>query len=66
MAMGRNLRVFHNLPNCGPTQPYSLIVEQRGRDEILLVENYAIVPLSKSDKIVKMCQWFQWCSFRSQ
>ena len=45
MAMGRPLRVYHNLPNVGPTQPYSLIVEQRNRNEILLVENYAIVPL---------------------
>ena len=42
--MGRNLRVYHNLPHCGPATPYSLVLEQRGVSEILLVENYAIVP----------------------
>ena len=48
MAMGRNLRVMHNLPSCGPSTSYSMVLEHRGRaDEYLLVENYAIVSLGK-------------------
>ena len=55
MAMGRNLRVYHNLsPGSGSSTttggPYSLIMEQRGKNEILLVENYAIVPLGKKER----------------
>ena len=48
--MGRNLRVYHNLPHCGPATPYSLVLEQRGVSEILLVENYAIVPLGEYEE----------------
>ncbi|XP_059090202.1 synaptojanin-1-like isoform X2 [Tigriopus californicus] len=45
MAMGRPLRVYHNLPQVGVHAAYSLVMEQKNRDEILLVENYAIVAL---------------------
>lgn len=46
MAMGRPLRVYHNLPQmANHTAAYSLVMEQKNRDEILLVENYAIVAL---------------------
>ena len=54
MAMGRNLRAYHNLaPGSAATTtggPYSLILEQRGKNEILLVENYAIVPLGEKER----------------
>ncbi len=63
--MGRNLRVYHNLqpqnPSVGGGQaaaaagrrPYSLIMEQRGRSEVLVVENYAIVAIG----------WISHCQF---
>jgi hypothetical protein len=47
MAMGRNFRVYHNLGHTGPGQPYSLIMEQKARGEMLIVENYAISSLSE-------------------
>lgn len=47
MAMGRGFRVYHNLQNVTPTQPYSLVLEQRGKNEVLLLENYAVVSLCK-------------------
>jgi len=59
MALGRNLRIYHNylgpgLPGIGgqAPQPYSLIVEHRTRNEHLLVENYAIVPIGETIKPV--------------
>jgi hypothetical protein len=51
MAMGRGCKVFHNI--LGPKgqlvegQPYSLVMEQRNKNEVLLFENYAIVSLRK-------------------
>ena len=57
MAMGRNLRVYHNLPHCGPATPYSLVLEQRGVSEILLVENYAIVPLGEYEEAPFLAGW---------
>ena len=42
MAMGRNVRVFHN-PN---VQPYSVLIEQRGVDTLLLLESQAIITVS--------------------
>ena len=51
MAMGRNLRVWHNVLHGShgpsPASPYSLVLEQRGGREVLLVENYAIVSLGE-------------------
>ena len=75
MAMGRGLRVLHNLayisgggaggpggggqgggPQQAPatgasgaqqSQPYSVVIEQRGKSEVLLMENHAIVALRK-------------------
>lgn len=46
MAMGRNLRVYHNLGHAGPGQGYSLILEHKALGEMLLVEDYAIDNLS--------------------
>lgn len=58
--MGRNVRVFHNLVG-GPNatvipNPYSLIVEQRGKGDILLVENYAIVSLGAWNQLSFHCR----------
>ena len=48
MAMGRPLRVLHNLPQVGPDTPYSLVMEHKMRPhEVLLLENYAIVALGR-------------------
>ncbi len=58
MAMGRNFRVFHNAPLPGQPppaapRPYSLVLEQRGREqEVVLVENYAITTLGESKRQV--------------
>ena len=42
MAMGRGIRVYHT-----PGQnPYSILLEQRGQEQSLLLESQAIVPLS--------------------
>ena len=57
MAMGRNIRVFHN-PN---VQPYSVLIEQRGMDSFLLLESQAIlnIGLEEGEKIkgsyTKLC-----------
>ena len=47
MAMGRNLRVFHNLGHSSPGRGYSLILEHKALREMLLVEDFAIDNLSK-------------------
>ena len=63
MAMGRNLRVYHNLPNVGPNQSYSLLLENKARgEEYLLIENYAIVSLGELVapillRYVEICFW---------
>ena len=46
MAMGRGFRAFHTL---NPTNPggYSLVLEQRGKHDVVLFENYAVATLSK-------------------
>ena len=60
MAMGRNLRVYHNLPNVGPNQSYSLLLENKARgEEYLLIENYAIVSLGKTWKLLKNSEGFK-------
>ena len=47
--------MFHNI--LGPKgqlaegQPYSLVMEQRNKNEVLLFENYAIVSLRKFMKV---------------
>ena len=57
MAMGRNIRVFHN-PN---VQPYSVLIEQRGMDTFLLLESQAIlnIGLEEGERIkatyTKLC-----------
>ena len=57
MAMGRNIRVFHN-PG---VQPYSVLIEQRGVESYLLLESQAILSVSgeEGDKIknnyTKLC-----------
>ena len=47
MAMGRNLRVYHNLGHAGPGQGYSLILEHKALGEMLPMEDFAIDNLSK-------------------
>ena len=46
MAMGRGFRAFHTL---NPTNPggYSIVLEQRGKHDVVLFENYAVATLSK-------------------
>lgn len=47
MAMGRGLRAFH----VNPAQSggvYSIILEQRGRNDVLLFENYAVASIGKA------------------
>ena len=34
-------------PANGSQQPYSVVIEQRGKNEVLLMENHAIVALCK-------------------
>lgn len=47
MAMGRGLRAFH-INQAGTTnQPYSVILEQRGRNDVLLFENYTVASLGR-------------------
>lgn len=59
MAMGRGLKVYHNLPQCGVAVPsltgedqvYSLVIEQRTKNEVILLEyinnNYIIISQGK-------------------
>ncbi len=44
MAMGRSFRVYHNPAHVGPGNPYSLVLEQKGRgqEDLLLIENYSV------------------------
>ena len=35
----------------GSQQPYSVVIEQRGKNEVLLMENHAIVALCKCAKL---------------
>ena len=53
MAMGRNLRVMHNVlgANQAPQGPYSLVLERRAANEVLLVENFAIAALGKQNRL---------------
>ena len=60
MAMGRGFKVYHNLgPGgqlaqgpAGEEQSYSIVMEQRGKTDVLLMEciqeNYVVVTLGKS------------------
>ena len=60
MAMGRGFKVYHNLGpggqlSLGPSgeeQSYSIVMEQRGKTDVLLMEciqeNYVVVTLGKS------------------
>ena len=61
MAMGRGMKVYHNLNpggqvGVGPSgeeQPYSIVVELRGKSDVLLMEcindNYVVVTLGKQE-----------------
>ena len=46
MAMGRGFRAFHTQ---NPTNPggYSIVLEQRGKNDVVLFENYAVATMSK-------------------
>ena len=44
--MGRGFRAFHTQ---NPTNPggYSIVLEQRGKNDVVLFENYAVATMSK-------------------
>ena len=46
MAMGRGLRAFHLHPS-QPGAGHSIILEQRGRNDLLIFENYAVATLGE-------------------
>ena len=56
MAMGRGCKVFHNI--LGPRgqlvegQAYSLVMEQRNKNEVLMFENYAIASMRKFKRYI--------------
>ena len=50
MALGRGIRVYHS-PN---QNPYTVLIEQRGEDQCLLLESQAIVPISESN-VLGLC-----------
>ena len=47
MAMGRGFRAFHT--NTGNPGGYSVVLEQRGKSDVVLFENYAVATMSKFD-----------------
>ncbi|CAB3386484.1 Hypothetical predicted protein [Cloeon dipterum] len=46
MAMGKGFRVFEKI---NPPNPYSVLVEQRGKDDTLLLESQAVAVLSQQE-----------------
>ena len=49
MAIGRGIRVYHS-PN---QNPYTVLIEQRGQDQCLLLESQAIVSISENKPVNK-------------
>ena len=47
MAMGRGLRAFQINPGHGQSSGYSVLLEQRGKNEVLMFENYSIASLGE-------------------
>ena len=49
MAMGRGFRAFHTNDKNPSSNPggYSVVLEQRGRNDVVLFENYAVATMSK-------------------
>ena len=47
MAMGRGLRAFQINPGHGQSSGYSVLLEQRGKNEVLMFENYSIATLGE-------------------
>ena len=51
MALGRGIRVFHS-----PGQtPYSVLVEQRGEEQYLLLQSQAILAIGEHDTDLRKC-----------
>ena len=47
MAIGRGIRVYHS-PN---QNPYTVLIEQRGQEQCLLLESQAIVSISEKNML---------------
>ena len=47
MAMGRGLRAFQINPGHAQSSGYSVLLEQRGKNEVLMFENYSIATLGE-------------------
>ena len=45
--MGRGLRAFQINPGHGQSSGYSVLLEQRGKNEVLMFENYSIATLGE-------------------
>ena len=56
MAMGRGFRAFHTNDKNPSSNPggYSVVLEQRGRNDVVLFENYAVATMSKCQLEVSM------------
>lgn len=46
--MGRGFRAFHTLNPANPGG-YSIVLEQRGKNDVVLFENYAVATLSVNE-----------------
>ena len=51
MAMGKSYKIWHKINGQGP---YSVLLEQRNRDEALLFESLVIAGLGKVDVLCKL------------
>ena len=52
MALGRGIRVYHS-PN---QNPYTVLIEQRGQEQCLLLESQAIVTISENN-VINLCMF---------
>ena len=60
MAMGRGFRAFHTNDKNPSSNPggYSVVLEQRGKNDVVLFENYAVATMSKCQCTVMRFQQF--------
>ena len=49
MAMGRGFRAFQINPGINANKENSIILEQRGKNEVILFENYALASLATQE-----------------
>ena len=72
MAMGRGFRAFHTNEKNPSSNPggYSVVLEQRGKNDVVLFENYAVATMSKFQCIVvslqNFCDTYALSFYRSQ